>query len=70
MLAMLSYILNAGVGAIVWWLESDQPRSPEQMAVWLYQLSMASINVSLGQTDKDNSLAMNERDVVSEGPTE
>jgi len=44
----VSYILHAGVGAIVWWLENDQPCPPEQMAVWLYQLSMASISVSLG----------------------
>ncbi len=44
----VNYILNAGVGAIVWWLENDQPCAPEQMAVWLYQLSMASISVSLG----------------------
>ena len=42
----VSYILNAGIGAIVWWLENDQPASPEQMAAWLYQLSMASIGVS------------------------
>ena len=44
----VSYLLSAGIGAIVWWLEQEQPCSPEQMAVWLYQLSMASINVSLG----------------------
>jgi AcrR family transcriptional regulator len=43
----VNYILNAGVGAIVWWLEKDRPCPPEQMAVWLYQLSMASIRVSL-----------------------
>src|SRR5215216_2706748 len=43
----VSYILGAGVSAIVWWLETNQASSPEQMAVWLYQLSMASINVSL-----------------------
>jgi AcrR family transcriptional regulator len=43
----VSYLLGAGVAAIVWWLEQEQPCSPEQMAVWLYQLSMASINVSL-----------------------
>jgi AcrR family transcriptional regulator len=43
----VSYLLSAGVGAIVWWLEQEQPCSPEQMAAWLYQLSMASINVSL-----------------------
>jgi AcrR family transcriptional regulator len=44
----VSYILGAGVSAIVWWLENDRPCPPEQMAVWLYQLSMASIGVSLG----------------------
>jgi hypothetical protein len=27
-------------------MHNDQPCSPEQMAVWLYQLSMASIGVS------------------------
>jgi AcrR family transcriptional regulator len=43
----VSYILQAGMGAIVWWLESAQPCTPEQMAVWLYQLSWASINVTL-----------------------
>lgn len=44
----VNYLMHAGIGAIVWWLENDQPASPEQMAVWLYQFSMASINVSLG----------------------
>jgi len=44
---IVSYLLSAGVGAIVWWLEQEQPCSPEQMAVWLYQLSMASIRVSV-----------------------
>jgi AcrR family transcriptional regulator len=43
----VSYMIAAGIGAIVWWLENDQPCSPEQMANWLYQLSMASIRVSL-----------------------
>jgi AcrR family transcriptional regulator len=43
----VNYLLNAGIGAIVWWLENDQPCSAEQMAVWLYQLSKASIDVSL-----------------------
>jgi hypothetical protein len=44
---IVNYLLNAGVGAIVWWLEQDQPYSPEQMANWLYQLSRAIITVSL-----------------------
>jgi hypothetical protein len=48
----VSYLLSAGVGSIVWWLENDQPYSPEQMANWLYQLSMASISVSLGPDKK------------------
>jgi len=43
----VSYLLSAGVGAIVWWLENDQPASPIEMANWLYQLSRASIGVSL-----------------------
>ena len=44
----VSYLLTAGIGAIVWWLENGQTYSPEQMANWLYQFSMASIGVSLG----------------------
>lgn len=44
----VNYLMHAGIGAIVWWLENDQPVSPEQMAVWLYQFSMASINASFG----------------------
>jgi AcrR family transcriptional regulator len=44
----VSYLLSAGIGAMVWWLEQEQPCSPEQMAEWLYQFSMASILVSLG----------------------
>ncbi len=43
-----SYVLHAGVGAIAWWLENDQRYTPEQMAAWLYQLSMASVRASLG----------------------
>ena len=45
---IVSYLLTAGIGAIVWWLENDQPALPEQMATWLYQLSKACISVSLG----------------------
>jgi hypothetical protein len=44
----MNYLLDPGEGAIVWWLENDQRYSPEQMANWLYQLSMASISVSWG----------------------
>jgi AcrR family transcriptional regulator len=44
----VSYVLHAGVGAILWWLENEQRCSAEQLAIWLYQLSMASIGLSLG----------------------
>ncbi len=38
----LAYISYAGVGVILWWLENDMPCSPEQLAIWLGQLSMTS----------------------------
>ncbi len=44
----VNYILHAGIGAILWWLENDLPCSPEQVAVWLNQFSTADIHVSLG----------------------
>jgi hypothetical protein len=49
---MVSYLLHAGVGAIVWWLENDQASTPEQMSVWLNQLSRAVINGSLEPIEK------------------
>ena len=36
---MLRAISNAGLGAILWWLEHDMPVSSEQMAVWAIQIS-------------------------------
>ena len=44
----VSYILHAGIGAILWWLENDRPCPPEQFAVWLNQFSTADMGVSLG----------------------
>jgi AcrR family transcriptional regulator len=38
----LSYISHASIGAIVWWLENDQPCSVEQLARWIGQLSISS----------------------------
>jgi len=38
----LSYISHAGIGVYKWWLENNQPCSPEQLAIWLGQLSMTS----------------------------
>lgn len=49
---IVSYLLHAGVGSIVWWLENDQPSTPEQMAVWLKQLSRAVITVSVETNEK------------------
>jgi len=48
----VSYVLHAGIGAILWWLENDQPCPPEQVAVWLNQFSMADMSVSLGLNGK------------------
>jgi hypothetical protein len=43
----VSYLLHAGMGAILWWLESGEAFSPEQMAGWLLKLSHAVVGVSL-----------------------
>jgi AcrR family transcriptional regulator len=48
----VNYILHAGIGAILWWLENDQPCPPEQVAVWINQFSRADMNVSLGLNGK------------------
>lgn len=42
----LNYISYAGISAFLWWLENDQPRSPEQLAIWLGQLSMTSAGLA------------------------
>lgn len=44
----LSYVSHAGVGVIAWWLNDGQSWSPEQVAVWLNQLSKANIDLALG----------------------
>lgn len=43
----ISCIAYAGVGAIVWWLEQEQPSPPEQLATWLGQISSAIAGPSL-----------------------
>jgi len=43
----LNYISCAAVGAILWWLENDQPCTVEQLAAWLSQLSMSSAGIAL-----------------------
>jgi AcrR family transcriptional regulator len=53
----VNYILHAGIGAILWWLENDQPCTPEQFAVWLNQFSTADMSVSLG-LDESKSVSL------------
>jgi AcrR family transcriptional regulator len=53
----LSYASYAGVGAIVWWLQHGQPCTPEQLAIWLGNLSKGS--VGLVATPNDNSARPN-----------
>lgn len=43
----LTYISCAAVGAILWWLENDQPYSAEQLTMWLGQLNSTSAGLSL-----------------------
>ena len=39
---LLRSISSAGLGAILWWLENGMPVTPEQMATWAVQISIAS----------------------------
>jgi hypothetical protein len=43
----LSYISHAGVGAIVWWLNHGRAYSPREVAIWLNQLSKATLDLAL-----------------------
>ena len=43
----ISYMSYAGVGALVWWLNNEQPCTPEQLAMWLNRFSQADIGLSL-----------------------
>ena len=47
----LNYLSCAAVGAILWWLENDQPSTPEQLAIWLGQLSMTTAGLTLPQPE-------------------
>jgi AcrR family transcriptional regulator len=49
----LDYVSCAAVGAIVWWLESDQPCPPEQLASWLSQLSRNTMGFSMKRLSGD-----------------
>lgn len=43
----IQYISYAFVGAILWWLENDQPVTAERFALWLSQLSMRTAGLTL-----------------------
>ncbi len=43
----VSYVSHAAMGAIAWWLEDEQRYTPEQLATWLSQFSLADISLSL-----------------------
>lgn len=45
-LMVLSYLSHASYGALVWWLDEGMSHSPEQMARWLYQLTLAAFQVA------------------------
>ena len=42
-----NFITYAGFGAIIWWLEQEQPCPPEQLANWLSQFIYDSVVSSL-----------------------
>lgn len=39
---LLNYLSHASYGVLVWWLEGGLTHSPEQMARWLHQLTLAA----------------------------
>jgi AcrR family transcriptional regulator len=43
----LNYVACAGIGAIMWWLENEQPCSVEQLAIWIGNLSMKNVGLKL-----------------------
>ncbi len=45
----LTYISCAGIGAISWWVENKIPCTAEELAIWVGELSTASLGFSLRQ---------------------
>ena len=43
----LTYISCAGIGAILWWVENKMPCTAEELAIWIGELSTASLGFSL-----------------------
>ncbi len=42
----LTYVSSAGIGAILWWLENDEPCTAEELARWLSQLSRGVMDLA------------------------
>lgn len=42
---LLNYLSHASYGALAWWLEEGMSHSPEQMARWLHQLTVAVFQI-------------------------
>lgn len=45
----ISYLSHAGVGMLAWWLKDGQQHTPGQVAAWLYQLNIATLEHALGE---------------------
>ena len=45
----LSFLAHAGIGALAWWLETEPPPSPAQVAAWLDRLNRATLDSLLEQ---------------------
>jgi hypothetical protein len=51
----LSYLSQAGVGVLAWWLKEGQSYPPEQVAVWLNQLNKETLEYVLSQAGSARS---------------
>jgi AcrR family transcriptional regulator len=47
-------LASAGYSAIIWWLEQEQPSTPEQFALWLQQL-ISGILVQYSRSESKNA---------------
>ena len=45
----LSYLAHAGVGVLEWWLNDGQGYPPEQVAAWLTQLNLGTLEHTFGE---------------------
>jgi AcrR family transcriptional regulator len=42
----INYVACAGMGAIMWWLENGQPCTPEQLSLWIGQLTTHNLGLT------------------------